>query len=123
MLKQRNVGVWWGAVRNLGSSLTFYLAFVNFALLLMSWYMLVNPELQKRGVFIPLFVISLLVLAGFAVVMILEHKFTMPSYFTYWNSQWWSHGNPMPDKLKAIQEQLDRIEKILEDNKTRESKK
>jgi hypothetical protein len=45
------------------------------------------------------------------IAMIFEHKYTIPSFMTYWNHQWWYHGNPLPNELKSIHEQLDRIEK------------
>jgi hypothetical protein len=122
LLKQINIGAWWGAFRNLGSFLTFYLTFANFFLLLMSWYMLVNPELQKRGIIVPLFVVLLITVALFIAALLMEHKFTLPSYFTYWNRQWWNHGNALPGKLDEIQKQLNRIEEAMSKEKIREDK-
>jgi amino acid transporter len=62
--------------------------------------------------------IGLLILL--TIAMIFEHKYTLPSFMTYWNHQWWYHGNPLPAKVEgieksqtAMQQQLDRIEKLL----------
>jgi hypothetical protein len=118
LLKQTNVGTWWGAFRNLGSYITFYLTFVNFFLLLMSWYVLINPELVKRGIAIPLFVFMLISIVGMVVVMVLEHKYTVPSFFTYWNQQWYQHGNLLKERLdvrdKEINEQYKRLYKKID---------
>ena len=115
--QSKMVSKWWGAFRNLGTYVMFYLTVINFVLLLMSWYVLISPSLNQRGIVLPFSVFIILALIGFIVVMVLEHKFTLPSYFQYWNTQWWSHGNPLPEQLKEMREQLDRIEKELNKNK------
>jgi hypothetical protein len=116
ILKQSNLGKfgkWWGAFRNLGQYVAFYITFANFFMIFMTWYVLINPEMQKIGIFIPFFVFAAVMLLGLIIAMVLEHKFTLPNYFTYWNSQWWQHGNPLPKEIDDIKKQLNKIEAKL----------
>ena len=118
LLKQKNVGAWWGAFRNLGSYVSFYLFLVNTAILIVNTYVLGNMAVY--GLPIPMWMVIGITLAGFAVLlvvaMVFEHKYTIPSFMTYWNQQWWNHSNPARTEIKTMQEQLDRIEQKL-DNK------
>lgn len=119
IFKQTNVGKWWGAFRNLGSYVTFYLGIINFIVLLINTYIL--GFIAQAGLPIPIWLVIILALLVFfiflVIAMVLEHKYTIPSFMTYWNQQWWLHGNPMVNELKGMQEQLDRIEKELKKNK------
>ena len=115
LLKQKNVGTWWGAFRNLGSYVSFYLFLVNTAILVVNTYVLGNMAVY--GLPIPMWIVIGITLAGFAVLlviaMVFEHKYTIPSFMTYWNQQWWQNNNPMATKVKEMQEQLNRIEEKL----------
>ncbi len=123
LFKQKNVGAWWGAFRNLGSYVSFYLTIISFFVLLINTYLLGNMVVFS-WLPLPMWTIILLVIIAVVVMlgvaMIFEHKYTLPSFMTYWNLQWWNHGNKLPGELAKIQEQLTRIEttlKELEDKK------
>ncbi len=113
--KQVDVGAWWGAFRNLASYVSFYLMLANFFILLVNTYILGNMAVY--GLPIPMWIVILITFAVFCllllIAMLFEHKYTIPTFMTYWNQQWWNHGNKLPGELKAIQEQLDRIEEKL----------
>ena len=47
------------------------------------------------------------------VAMIFEHKYTLPSFMTYWNQQWWTHGNPLPNEVSEIRKELAEIKQLL----------
>lgn len=119
IFKQTNVGKWWGAFRNLGSYVTFYLGIINFIVLLINTYIL--GFIAQAGLPIPIWLVIIFALLVFfiflVIAMVLEHKYTIPSFMTYWNQQWWLHGNPMPNELKKMREQLNRIEKELKKKK------
>lgn len=115
IFKQTNIGNWWGAIRNLGSYVSFYITFINFFVLLINTYIL--GFIVKANLPIPIWLIIIIVAFVFifllVVAMIFEHKYTVPSFMSYWNTQWWNFGNPLPSKLEKMQKQLDRIEKEL----------
>jgi len=119
IFKQKNIGTWWGAFRNLGSYVSFYLFVVNTIVLLINTYILGNMAVY--GLPIPMWLIIVITVVVFFVLLVIamlfEHKYTLPSFMTYWNSQWWSHGNKLPGELSSIQRQLDRIEDILKKDK------
>jgi hypothetical protein len=115
LFKQTNVGEWWGAFRNLGSYVGFYITIANIFFTLVNTYIIGNVAGVHMA--LPTWAIVLIAGAGFLllliVAMIFEHKYTLPSFMTYWNQQWWSHNNPLPNELKTMQAQLDRIERAL----------
>ena len=115
ILKQKNVGTWWGAFRNLGSYVSFYMFIFNTFLTLINTYIL--GRFTQSDLPAPIWVIILVAVVPFVgllvAAMVFEHKYTLPSYMTYWNQQWWKHGNKLPGEIIAIREQLDRLEKAL----------
>jgi len=118
IFKQTNVGAWWGAFRNLGSYVTFYINIINLLVLLVNTYIL--GYIVKTALPIPIWLVIVLAVLLFllllVIAMVLEHKYTIPSFMTYWNDQWWHHGNPLPNEIKKMQRQLDRIEKNLKND-------
>lgn len=121
LFKQTNVGKWWGAFRNLGSYISFYLFIINTIVLLINTYILGNTFVY--GLPIPMWTIILITIAVFFVLllsaMLFEHKYTIPSFMTYWNSNWWNHGNPLPGKIEAMQkhndDRFDAIERMIKE--------
>ena len=112
LFKQTNIGKWWGAFRNLGSYVTFYINIVNLFVLLINTYIL--GYIIKTSSPIPIWLVIVIAVFLFLllliIAMVLEHKYTIPSFMTYWNQQWWQHNNPLPNELAKMQKQLDRIE-------------
>lgn len=119
IFKQTNIGNWWGAFRNLGSYVSFYITFINFFVLLINTYIL--GFLVKANLPIPIWLVIVIVAFVFisllVIAMIFEHKYTVPSFMTYWNQQFWRHKNPLRDEIEKMQKQLDRIEKELKKKK------
>lgn len=115
IFKQTNIGNWWGAFRNLGSYVTFYINIINLFVLLINTYIL--GYIIKTSSPIPIWLVIVLAVFLFllllVIAMVLEHKYTIPSFMTYWNQQWYEHGNLLRERLdirdKEIDEQYERI--------------
>lgn len=118
--KQVDVGAWWGAFRNLAGYVSFYLMLANFFILLINTCILGNMAVY--GLPIPIWLVILIVGVIFFVLLLLamlfEHKYTLPTFMTYWNKQWWEHNNPMAEEVKTMREQLDRIELSLKEKQS-----
>jgi hypothetical protein len=117
IFKQKNVGTWWGAFRNLGSYVSFYLTLANFFVLLINTYILGNITMFNSP--IPMWAIIAIVIVVFVllllVAMLFEHKYTIPSFMTYWNQQFYLHGNLLKDRMDKREPEVDKRDKHLQD--------
>ncbi len=115
LLKQHNIGIWWGGLRNTISNATMYLSLFNTALLIpMAYVSWVQPWFSSLGIELPFwsFLVVIVVLA--AVVILIEYKFLTPSNFEFWSDQFWRHGNnPITKKLEEQEKRLERMENML----------
>jgi hypothetical protein len=117
LLKQTNVGTWWGAFRNLGGYISFYLYLGNTFILLINTLILGNMAVY--GLPIPMWLVILLavlvILILLTIAMVLEHKYTLPSYMTYWNYQFYHHGNLIVARMDKREPEIDKRDKYLLD--------
>jgi hypothetical protein len=119
ILKQHNIGMWWGGLRNTVSNATMYLSLFNTALLIpMAYVSWVQPWFSSAGVEFPFwaFLVGISVLG--VIVLLVEYKLFTPSNFEFWSDQFWKHGsNPITKRLDKQDERLERIESLLKNER------
>ena len=117
IFRQFNIGIWWGAFRNLLQQANFYLLLITCVSSVTTLFVtVINPWLADNfGIRIPFYVMVVVAVAAMLLVLILEHKLTMPSYFSYWNAQWWKHDNPSRERFDKIDKELGEIKKMIQD--------
>ena len=115
ILKQHNIGIWWGALRNTISNATMYLSLFNTALIVpmayVSWF---QPWVASAGIDIsfPLFILGIFALG--VVVLLVEYKLFTPSNFEFWGEQFWKHGsNPMNERMDRLEKKVDELKGLL----------
>jgi len=115
IFKQFNVGMWWGAFRNLLQQANFYLLLITCVSSVTTLFVtVINPWLADNfGIRIPFYIMLIVAVIILLLILLMEHKITMPSYFTYWSQQWWQHGNPLPHRLDKIDTELKEIKEML----------
>lgn len=115
VFEQFNVGIWWGAFRNLLQQANFYLLLITCISSVTTLFVtVVSPWLAGNfGVRIPFYVVLLITIGVLLGILLFEHKFTMPSFMSYWNAQWWKHDNPSKKELEELGQKIDKIMKAL----------
>lgn len=112
--RQYNLGVGFGGLRILVSSVIAYVSLVNFVLICVIAYnttlrAAIQPHLPWFN--FPTFIG---IAAGFFLIaIILEYKFVVPSTTTYGNLQGYKHRNPIRKDLELIIKKLEKIEKEI----------
>lgn len=115
-LKQKKVGTWLGGVKQVFGQLNMYLAFINLILIAVTaWNTTLSEWLSEMGVNIPFWVFGLFIVLFLLGAMLFEYKVTIPSFFSFWNSQFWAHDNPLRKEIKSIREELQAIKKVLDE--------
>lgn len=115
IFRQFNIGIWWGGLRNLLQQANFYLLAITCVSSVATLFVtVINPWLVDNfGIRIPFYIMVIAAAGILMVILLFEHKLTMPSYFSYWNEQWWFHGNLLRERLdirdKEINEQYKQI--------------
>jgi len=115
LFKQFNIGIWWGAFRNLLQQANFYLLLITCVSSVTTLaFTVINPWLADNyGIHIPLFVVLIVAVGLLLLILLFEHKLTMPSYFSYWNEQWWLHKNPAKKRFDKIDRDIKELRELL----------
>jgi hypothetical protein len=117
ILKQYDLGPWWGALKSTIGSASLYLTIFNTAMIApMAYVTWASPWLLQMGIAMPFWMFGVVILIGIFVVLLFEYKLSTPSNFIFWNAQFWKHDNPIKAKMeehdKRFDEQGKRLKKI-----------
>ena len=109
VLKQRNIGRWWGYFMQIIQQE----AIVIQAIMMILQLITTATVLQIAGYQIPIWLLtvivaSMLIVGGLGVWII-----GMPSYFSAFNDQFYKHDNPLRKDVEKIAEQQKKIMKHL----------
>ena len=105
-MKQRQVGNWWGGFKQLGTQIAIYITMLNLVLLAATAYTTTfSTWFRDNNLEIPFWLFMGVIVAGIIVMMFVEYKFSLPSFFSFWNDQFWKHNNPVKIELKAIRKE------------------
>lgn len=117
VLKQHNVGIWWGALKNTISESSFVITVFNMIMLVPTFYVtVVSPWCLDNGIQFPFWIMVVAIMAVGVIVLLVQYKIFTPSSFAFWSDQFWSHGdNPISKKQKEHDERLANIESKLEE--------
>ena len=114
VFRQYNIGTWWGGFKNVAASVMTYVTFLNLIFVTpIAYTMVVDPWLAERDVSLPFFAFMGIVLLVVVLIFILEFKVSIPSFYHFWNEQWWQHRNPMRKEMNSQKKRLKGMEKDL----------
>ncbi len=121
ILKQKKTGHGWGAFIQLISQLSPVIWAVNIALLApTAWETVFRDWLYEHGLYLSFTHFMLMLVALFGVTMVVLYKLGLPSFFSFFNSQFWQHDNPMAKKMediskgiKGLEDRMDKLEKTI----------
>ena len=107
--------MWLGKLMFLGTQISIYLTAMTFILSATSAYSVsIAPFLQENGIDLPFIAYLSIIAVGLIILLIFTYKVVLPGFFSLSNKQFYEHENPMVADIKGLKEQLDRIEKRLE---------
>ena len=114
ILRQHNIGIWWGGFKNVAANVMAYVTFLNLIFVApVAYTMVVDPWLEERGLSLPFFSFMGILFLGLALIFVLEFKVSIPSIYHFWNEQWWQHKNPMRKEMASQKKRLKGMEKDL----------
>jgi membrane glycosyltransferase len=122
ILKQYDIGSWFGAFKSTWSNAAVYLSLFNTAMIVpMAYVTWLSPWLLGLGISLPFSMMLIVIFVGVIVLLLLQYKLFTPSDFSFWSEQWWKHDNPVKNKLEEHdkrfdeqKERMERMEKMLE---------
>ena len=118
LLKQHDIGQWWGGFRSTVSSASLYITLFNTALLVpMAYVTWVQPWSVENGMNLSFWLFVLIILIAGILLLLFEYKFFTPSGFSFWTGQFWKHQNPIRKEFKGLEKRLKKIEEMLQDEK------
>jgi hypothetical protein len=118
MIKQINIGNWWGALMTLAGRLNIYISMINMVLISFFAYPSVSSFIvNNTGISIPFWAFILIIIITPFVVMVFEYKFGLPSFIAFNNEQAWRHDNPRRKDIESMQRDITEIKRILIDIK------
>ena len=130
VMRQYDLGSWWGAWRSLWGSAMFYYSPVSMFMTFNIYYYAVRDKYLAQ--MLPWFNLKWFILFAIIAIfmaMLLEYKFTAPSAIRYASGQATKHKNPLYDKILVIEKQnidlanrLEGIEKMLREKDGKQNK-
>jgi len=117
ILKQHDVGIWWGALKNTISESSFIITVFNMIMLIPTFYVTaLAPWALQNGIEIPFWIVIVSVIVAGVLVLLVQYKVFTPSSFAFWAKQFWEHGdNPIIKKMEEQDNRLDKMEKMIEE--------
>lgn len=108
-LQSDKIPFWMGAVQvQFTNSLIYVSVYNTIALSLTFWYAAGYQMAQEYAPWFSLWLYLTVLVACFAVTLFIDYKFMFPARIKYVNEQTCRHENPAMDKLREIENQLDR---------------
>ena len=118
MIKQINIGNWWGALMTLAGRLNIYYSTISLVLVAFFAYPTVSGFIVNyTGISIPFWIFILIVILAPVVVMILEYKYSLASYIAFNNEQAYKHDNPIRRDLVKLQKDSTTTKKDIKEMK------
>jgi len=107
MLKQRNIGTFFGMGKIVIGQVSPYINWISFGLVgLMSYYTTVSPIFVGWGIQLPfwVFILGLFLIA--ASIVFVEWMFLLQSYFGASNVQSWESENPQRELMEKMERDI-----------------
>ena len=120
LFKQKNVGRQWGIFAQTVTQISIFITLINLLLLAVTAY---NTTL--RGWFeyynVPLnfWMFMLLLAILLLVAAVLAYKFALPSFFSFWNEQFYTHDNQLRKDIESLQRSVDELTKKVSELHTK----
>lgn len=112
--RQINIGNWWGKMLLSGTQLSMFMALFTMGFAGIAAYETIRKAFQGWGIDLFFWQFVLLVFVLLVIGLYLAHLLGLASFFSSWNEQFWSHKNPMREKMEAMSDKLDELERLLE---------
>ena len=100
LMKQQKISNHWGGLLQSVSQIAILIGLLN--LIMIST--LAFDKIRGFGIPFWAFMVALFVLLAISVICV--HKWSTPSLFSYWNSQWYNHDNPIVEDIIEIKQMI-----------------
>ena len=121
IFRQKNIGTQWGMIAQTVAQISIFIAIINLLLLAVTAY---NTTLRvwfeyysiPLGFWTFMSVIAVLLL----IAAIAAYKFALPSFFSFWNEQFYTHDNQLRKDIENLQLSIDELSKKVNELRTKE---
>lgn len=110
-LRQKKGRLWLGRLKVTFSRLSAYVGYINFTMLVLTFYTVRGYKYAPLGVFIILAILGILVLATF------DYFIMLPSEQTFRNEQMAKHQNPVYEEVKTVRNGIEKLEAEIRRNR------
>lgn len=107
--KQHNIGRSWGYFLHIIGQMGMVTQLVNLCLLIVT----TATVLQTRGVMVSIWLLGFLVALTLLSAGVVIFKVGLPSYFSAWNQQWYSHDNPLRKDIEQLKIEVSQLHEII----------
>lgn len=112
-----------GFVRTMMAYLMFYLAPINFLLLVWTaWHTTISLWAYDHAPWLNIWIFLLIISVVLLLGLILEFKLVLPSMVAFQNTQAYQHSNPIAADFRTVMAKLEKIEKLLEEQDEKKPK-
>lgn len=106
-LRQIKGRIWFGRLKVTFSRVGAYVSYINFLMLILTFYTIKGYKYASLEVFL------LIAVIGIAVIGLFDYFIMLPSEIAFGNEQATKHQNPIYDEVKEIKKKLEEMGKKL----------
>jgi len=114
--RQYNLGPWLGGLKDLLIRVLPYISMVNFVLIgVTAYHTTLGPFFEVHLPWMSIWAFMGGILFMVILLMVIEYKVILPSYFTFFNKQQYEHKNPIRGDLEEIKKEIKRLEDKIDE--------
>lgn len=116
LFRQRNIGKQWGIIAQVAAQAAIFISIINLFLIAVTAYnTTICGWLAERGIYIQFWVFAAIIIGFLAIVFTLLYKFALPSFYSFWNDQFYRHDNLLRKDIELLKKDNREILKRLEE--------
>ena len=119
LTSQRNIGSWWGRFILSVGQIAMLVTLFTMSFAAIAAYAVIHDYFWGIGFELRFWHFVVCIVAVLLVGLFMAHKFGLPSFFSVWNDQFWSHKNPMRGQMETMSGQMESIQSTLKDIRSR----
>jgi len=112
IFKQKNIGQKWGMFAQTAGQISIFVAMLNLVLLAVTAYnTTLSGWFESMGIPLNFWQFMCIIVFSLVIAFAVLYKYALPSFFSFFNDQFYQHGNKLREDIEELQKGIDELKK------------
>ena len=116
---QKDIGSWWGQFLLSVGQIAILVSLATMSFAAIAAYAVIQDFFWGIGIELRFWHFVLCIVVMLLIALVMAYKFSLPSFFSVWNNQFWSHKNPMRGQMETMNGRMESMQFTLENIRSR----